>query len=32
MAVQNSLVKKEQKETFSAFLAKDAMTKKGNNL
>ena len=32
MAVQNSLVKKEQKETFSAFLAKDAMKKKINEM
>lgn len=32
MAVQNSLVKKEQKETFSAFLTKDAMKKKINEM
>lgn len=32
MAVQNSLVKKEQKQTFSAFLAQDAMKKKINEM
>lgn len=32
MAVQNSLVKKEQKQTFSAFLATDAMKKKINEM
>lgn len=32
MAIQNSLVKKEQKQTFSAFLATDAMKKKINEM
>ena len=32
MAVQNSLVKKEEKKTFSAFLAQDAMKKKINEM
>lgn len=32
MAVQNSLVKKEQKQTFSAFLAQNAMKKKINEM
>lgn len=32
MAIQNSLVKKEQKQTFSAFLATDAMKKKINKM
>lgn len=32
MAVQNSLVKKEEKKTFSAFLATDAMKKKVNEM
>ena len=32
MAVQNSLVKKEQKVTFSAFLGQDAMKKKINEM
>lgn len=32
MAVQNSLVKQNQKQTFSAFLATDAMKKKINEM
>lgn len=32
MAVQNSLVKQNQKQTFSAFLAQDAMKKKINEM
>lgn len=32
MEVKNSLVKKEQKQTFSAFLATDAMKKKINEM
>lgn len=32
MAVQNSLVKKDQKVTFSAFLAQDAMKRKINEM
>lgn len=32
MAVQNSLVAKNQKQTFSAFLAQDAMKKKINEM
>jgi recombination protein RecT len=32
MEVKNSLVKKEQKQTFSAFLAQDAMKKKINEM
>ena len=32
MAVKNSLVKKEQKQTFSVFLAQDAMKKKINEM
>lgn len=32
MAVQNSLVKKEQKQTFSVFLAQDAMKQKINEM
>ena len=32
MAVQNSLVAKNQKQTFSAFLATDAMKKKVNEM
>ena len=32
MEVKNSLVKKEEKKTFSAFLAQDAMKKKINEM
>ena len=32
MAVQNSLVKQNQKQTFSAFLSTDAMKKKINEM